>query len=131
MSRLLIKIAPSAVLLLYSLPAFAITAEQTGLKETAEKAFGTGAQPTDITVVIGRIISAALGLLGIIFLVLIVYGGFIWMIGGREGKENEINKAKGILRSAIIGLLIVSAAYAITDFVINSLITATGPEAAE
>ncbi len=74
---------------------------------------------TDVYQIIGTVIQALLGLLGVIFLSLIVYGGVSWMLA--EGEETKIEKAQGIIRSAIIGLVVVVAAYAISFFVIGAL----------
>ena len=49
-----------------------------------------------------------------------IYGGFIWM--NSRGNEQDVEKAKNIIRNSIIGLLIVIAAYAITKFVGDNLI---------
>lgn len=69
--------------------------------------------------VIGNIIKGILTFLGIIFLLLIIYGGYVWMLA--RGNENETKKAKDIITNAIIGLLVVAGAYAITYFVSYSL----------
>ena len=61
-------------------------------------------------------ISVFLSFLGIIFLILILYAGFLWMTSG--GNEEQITKAKGMLKNSIIGLAIIISAYAITYFVI-------------
>lgn len=82
-----------------------------------------GYQANTVEGIIGIVISAALGLLGVIFLVLIVYGGYIWMIA--RGDEAAVEKAKDTISRSIIGLIIVLAAYAITYFVIDKLITST------
>jgi len=75
---------------------------------------------------IGQIASVAInaffGLLGIIFIVLILLAGYHWMTA--QGDESKVTKAKDSLRSAIIGLVIVFAAYAITYFVFANLDTA-------
>lgn len=68
---------------------------------------------------IGSFIQAVLGLLGIIFVILIIYAGFIWMTAG--GDASKITKAKGIITAAITGLAIVLLSYAITFFVISSI----------
>ena len=73
---------------------------------------------------VGNIIKALLSLLGIIFMVYIVYAGYLWMIA--RGNEEQLTKAKAIIRGSIIGLIIVLAAYAITQFVLTSIINATG-----
>lgn len=69
--------------------------------------------------VVGTIIKAFLGLLGIIFVILMIIAGFNWMTAG--GDEDKINKAKDTIRAAVIGLIIVVAAYAITYFVFANL----------
>ncbi|MBI5732118.1 MAG: hypothetical protein HY982_02035 [Candidatus Magasanikbacteria bacterium] len=64
---------------------------------------------------VGDIIRIALILVGVIFLLLTVYGGYIWMLARED--ESEAKKAKDIITRAVIGLVIVLAAYAITYFV--------------
>ena len=66
------------------------------------------------------VISVALSLIGIVFLILMIYGGFIWM--NSRGNDQEIQKAITIIRNSIIGLLIVVAAYAITEFIGNNFV---------
>jgi hypothetical protein len=73
--------------------------------------------------IIGSIISVALGLLGVIFVILMIYAGFLWMTAG--GNEETVKKAKKWLANAVIGLIIVLAAYAISTFVIQSIIGST------
>jgi len=68
---------------------------------------------------ISKVITTALEFVGVIFLVLAIYGGYIWMIA--RGNEQEIEKAKNTLIAAIIGMVIVVAAYAISYYVINAL----------
>lgn len=68
---------------------------------------------------IGKIIGAGLSLIGVLFLVLMIYAGFRWMIA--RGDETEVEKAKRLIEAAITGLIIVVAAYAITKFVGNIL----------
>lgn len=82
-----------------------------------------GLPTTDIRVVVARIIRTALGLLGIVAVVLVLYGGFVWMTAG--GDEQKISESKSILLNAVIGLAIILSAYAITSFVISKLVEAT------
>lgn len=84
----------------------------------------TGLSGQDVRITVARIISVALGLLGILTVLLILYAGFMWMTAA--GEEDKIKKAKGILTAAIVGLAIILSAYAITRFVIESLMDATG-----
>lgn len=74
-----------------------------------------------ISKIVGTIIRSLLGLLGTVFLVLLVYAGYTWMTAG--GNEEEVSKAKKLIAQAIIGLAIVLAAYGITAFVIDALKT--------
>jgi hypothetical protein len=74
---------------------------------------------TDIYQIVGTVVQTLLGLLGVIFILLIVYGGVIWMTS--EGDEAKVEKAQKILRNAIIGLVITLAAYAISFFIVNAL----------
>ncbi|HTK05175.1 MAG TPA: hypothetical protein VL500_06315 [Candidatus Eisenbacteria bacterium] len=74
---------------------------------------------------IGSFIAAALGLLGVVLVVLVVYAGFIWMTA--QGNDEKIKKAKGMITSAVIGMIIIFAAYAITNFVVGALSTSIGP----
>jgi hypothetical protein len=107
-----------------SLLPFAARAQDLG-QTTLNKAGITigGYQANTVEGIVGIVISAALGLLGVIFLILIVYGGYIWMMA--RGDESKVEKAKDTISRSIIGLIIVLAAYAITYFVIDKLITTT------
>ncbi len=82
---------------------------------------GTGT--TDIRITIARIIRTAMSLLGIIAVLIVLYGGFKWMTAA--GAEESIEDAKKIITAGVIGLIIILTAYAIASFVINSLVTAT------
>ncbi|MEK7131274.1 MAG: hypothetical protein AAB797_00880 [Patescibacteria group bacterium] len=82
-----------------------------------------GLPATDIRVVVANIIRTALGLLGIVALVLILYAGYLWMTAG--GEDDKISQAKKILFNAVIGLAIILSSYAIASFVISKLVDAT------
>jgi hypothetical protein len=86
-------------------------------------AFGQGAEPTDIRIIIARVIKVFLALLGIIFLVLIIYAGFRWMTAG--GNEAAITEAKSQLANAAIGLVIILMAYAITSYLMVNVFDIT------
>lgn len=73
--------------------------------------------------ILGSIINVVLGFLGVVFLVLLLYAGFLWMTA--QGEEKTVEKAKGIIKQAIIGLIIVVAAFAISNFVLGSLVNVT------
>ncbi len=85
----------------------------TNLSNIASKAGVSTGQTLETRV--GGIIAAILGMLGTVFLVLTIYAGVLWMTA--SGEEAKIEKAKEILKAAIIGLAIVLSAYTITYFV--------------
>jgi len=72
---------------------------------------------------ISLLITMALSFIGVIFLVLAIYGGFIWMMA--RGNEEEVTKAKNIIQNSIIGLIVVIGAYAISRYIIIYLGNAT------
>jgi hypothetical protein len=86
--------------------------EASGFRETTEPGSG-------IAEIISLVIYAFLGLLGIIFLTMIIIAGFNWMMA--QGEEEKVRNAKDTIKSAIIGLIIVMAAYSLTYFVFASL----------
>lgn len=83
----------------------------------------TGLGQGDLNNTIGAIIRAALGFLGVIAVVIILFGGFKWMTAG--GNEEKVGEAKKLIIAGIIGLAIILSAYAIASFVIGQLVTAT------
>jgi len=68
---------------------------------------------------IAFVIKAFLSLLGVIFIILILIAGYKWMTAA--GNEEKVKEAKDTIRRAIIGLLIVVSAYAITHFVFTNI----------
>lgn len=108
-------------------PASAVVSQSqiwgTGVKEEIEKGPLGGAVNNDPRLLAVNIINIALGFLGIIAVILILYAGFRWMTAG--GNEENVATAKKILIAGIIGLIIILASFALANFVINQLIGAT------
>jgi amino acid transporter len=100
----------------------------------AEDPFGVGygtylgLGTSDIKTGIMTIIQYMLGFLGIIAIIIILYGGFTWMTAA--GNEEKVGKAKQIITAGIIGLVIIFVSYALVTFVISQLLSATGAPAA-
>lgn len=80
----------------------------------------TNSDPRETAV---RIINTALGFLGLIAVVIVLYGGFMWMTAA--GNEERISKAKQILTAGIIGLVIIAMAWAIASYVVGAIMSAT------
>lgn len=70
-------------------------------------------------VLVGTVVGAALSMVGIIFFILVVYGGILWMTA--RGNEEQTKKALQTIIAASIGIVIVLSSYAITSFVLDSV----------
>jgi len=75
---------------------------------------GTGLPMVNLTVFLLAILRIFFGLLGVIAVALLIYGGFIWMTA--SGEPDKVAKAKQIIYNTIIGLIIIFSAFAITSF---------------
>jgi len=85
-----------------------------GLEQSSNKAYGT--LPTDdVPTTIGKIVGVVLSFVGVLFLFLLVYGGFGWMLA--KGNQQEVQKAKDLIEAAVFGLILILAAYALTSFI--------------
>lgn len=74
-----------------------------------------GLGESDLKQTVLNIIQLALGLMTLIAVVLIIYGGFVWLTSA--GNEENVDKAKRIISAAAIGLVIILLAWAIVIFV--------------
>lgn len=95
--------------------------EITGRLGGAGAAAGFAKPGGSLAQTVGAIISAFLGFLGVVALILIIYGGYLWMTAG--GNEEKVKKAQTLLKNAIIGLIIITMAYAISNFVVSQIVT--------
>lgn len=95
----------------------AVLADEYGLDKTAETA-GLKIE-RDLPTMIGDILGTALSFISVLFFILMLYGGFLWMTA--RGNSDQEGKARDTIFGAVIGLIIVLAAYAITQFVFSNL----------
>lgn len=79
---------------------------------------------TDPQSIVINLINWVLGILALIAVIFILMGGFRWMTAG--GNEESVETAKKILISAIIGLVIVMAAWGIALYAVTVLGNTTG-----
>ncbi|MFH1173151.1 MAG: pilin [bacterium] len=82
--------------------------------QTAAGLGGYDSGTPNLPATIAGIVQILLGFIGIVFLALTVYAGYLWMTA--SGNEDKVTRAKDMLRNSIIGLAIVLAAYSITYF---------------
>jgi hypothetical protein len=115
--------AISAAVMAFIMPAivFAQADLNSGL-DTLKNETGMGG--TELVPMIGGIINVIMGLLGVVAVLVILYGGFMWMTAA--GNEEKVGKAKKLIIAGIIGLVVIFAAFAIATFVISNLGTASG-----
>lgn len=122
----------SAMVILFSVSVFAgslpATAQVTPPQNTnygLQEFDGLGVGKTDnLKGLIANIINIALGFLGIIAVVIILYSGFKWMTAA--GNEEQVSEARQALSQAVVGLVIIFFAWAIANFVLEQLQQATG-----
>jgi len=80
----------------------------------------TGTQASEgIPVLLGKIISSILGVVGSLALVMFIYGGITWMLSA--GNQEQVTKGKNILIWATIGIVIIFTAYALVRFVLTTV----------
>ncbi len=97
--------------------------DSTGAVGGTEFANSAGLSTGDLPTTIASLIRVVLGFLGIVAVVIILIGGFKWMTAG--GNDEKVKSARKVMVSGIIGLVIVISSFAIAQFILSSVITAT------
>ncbi len=97
------------------------TPEKYGLTEAATHGglITNDSDNQDIILIVSNIVGYALYFTGSIFFILIIIAGFTWMTAG--GEEKKVSSAKGKIKGAIMGIVVILCAYIITTFVFNTL----------
>ena len=109
-------IATAGVLTLMGAPMIAFgQTDRFGL----EYGTGAGLGTRDVRATIATLINVALGILGIVMLIIILVAGGKWMMAA--GSEDQVAEAKKSIGQAVIGLLVVFVAFAIAKFVFSVL----------
>jgi len=73
----------------------------------------------DIRVTILKIINVVLGFLGLLAVIITLYGGFVYMTSA--GNQEKVLQARRILINGLIGVVIIMFSYTIVSFIINKL----------
>lgn len=126
MKKFILGIILSIVL---ALPLTAIALDiGTGENSLLRRGAGRGGysdQTTDTTLAanIGFVIKTALSFAGVIFMVLMVYAGYLWMTA--RGEEAKVDKSIEIIKAAVIGMVITVGAYSITNFIVPRILERT------
>ena len=110
----------------------AVVLAATGLGEAGTKLGNLKTQGVGLSSNLGGITASVLSggfyLLGTIFLALMIYGGFVW--GKAAGRDEEVTRARKIITTSLIGMIILLASYGITNFILSRAGTTpadTGP----
>ncbi|MEI8360567.1 MAG: pilin [bacterium] len=129
-NKYVISLAFTALIALPSfmaLPVHALSEDGTALLGGEENsaalktgAFGGDKNPQQIA---AGVINVLMGFLGLVAVVIILFGGFKWMTAA--GAEDKIEEAKKLLVAGVVGLVIILSAWAIATFVIDQILTST------
>lgn len=88
--------------------------------ELKGKTFGGDKDPQQIA---AGVINVLMGFLGLVAVVIILFGGFKWMTAA--GSEDKIEEAKKLLVAGVVGLVIILSAWGIATFVIDQILSNT------
>ena len=101
----------------HTVKAYSTSSVMNNLESVARGSYDVNTNENTLLDNIATIIQVVLGLLGTIFVILMIYAGILWMTAG--GNDTQVKKAQNIIQRAAIGLFIVVLAYAITYFILN------------
>lgn len=115
-------------------PALTFAQTQSGVTDKILKNLGSAAQSpfgaeasgessVSIGVLVGRLLEAVLGFTGIIALVILIYGGFLWLTA--RGNEDQVTSAKKYIQNAVIGIIIIVSAFSLTYYLTEVVFEAT------
>jgi len=92
------------------------TATQAGIDQLA-------GSPETLSERVGTIVNYLFGIVGTIFLIMVIFGGFVWMTAG--GSDEKVGKANKIINNATLGLIFIFLAYALVYATLLVLAQAT------
>jgi cbb3-type cytochrome oxidase subunit 3 len=93
-----------------------------GANQTGQETFEETAAPKMLAERLIEIVNNLLVFLGVLFFLIMLYGGWQWM--NARGNEEQVSKAKVIIRDAVIGLVIIFIARIVTQFILMQIGTA-------
>ena len=116
-----LSVAAFSVLMFLNRATFAETAAEKAQGKVTTIGGNVGATD-NLDSLIQKIINAVLTIIGIVAVVMIILGGVNYATS--QGDPSKVKKAKDTILYGIIGLVIVIMAFAIVNFVLDSLQTA-------
>src|SRR3989344_8425454 len=105
------------LIFLFTLTVFALTVVPALAQLDTGLNYGTftGLGTNDLREGVMTIVRVIMGFLGIISILVMLYGGFVWLTSA--GSEDKIGQAKKIISAGILGLVIIFISFAIATFV--------------
>lgn len=88
--------------------------------QLAASASAAGVSDTTLPVIIARVIRVFLGTLGIIFTIVVLYAGWIYMTA--QGDDTKLKKAKDMIKNGVIGMILCIFSYTITSYILGRLL---------
>jgi len=119
--RVLIGFSFFALFFLFLFPLFGASKveAQHGLSKTAGSAGLKQYAQGGLQSLAGQVIGNLLSMVGVLFFILIVYGGVLWMTA--RGDEDQVSRGRNTIIAATIGIVVILASYALTSFVLGAL----------
>lgn len=95
------------------------TAGAANISQTAE-----GVSPTTgLSIFLGVTINYLFGAVAIVFIVIILIGGYLWMAA--RGSQEQIDKAKKFVTNGFFGLMVIFLSYALVFLILAALSNST------
>ncbi len=82
-------------------------------------------QEVDVREIVLNVLRYVVGSLGLVAVILTIYGGILWLTAG--GDQTKVDKAKRVFKNALIGLVIILFSFAIVQWLFTSLAKVLGP----
>ncbi len=76
---------------------------------------------SDPRLLAARLIDGVLSIVGVLALVMVIYGGILWMTAG--GKSENVKKGRDVLLWSVIGIIVIASAFVVTNAVFNAVLT--------
>ncbi|MEK9166090.1 MAG: pilin, partial [Patescibacteria group bacterium] len=90
---------------------------QLDLGQTQGEQLNLGESAKDIRDNIRTVINVALGFLGILGVIMLIYAGVLWMFSA--GREEQVLKAKKTILWTVAGLMIITTSWTITSYILG------------
>ncbi len=78
-----------------------------------------GTNTSSFNILIGKVITAVMGVVGSLALLMFIYGGLIWMTS--SGNQDKVKKGRDIILWSAIGLIVIFMSYALTRFILGTI----------